>query len=121
MSAEGKKTAIKEAKTLVKMRQHYTCEKCGKPGNHGAHIMPVTYAGTCADPDNLLCLCSSCHSVGPKSAHQNPHDFVRWFEERWPGRYDVLREKANEYTRHPVQIDWKELTKELRELQKDAD
>jgi len=124
MAASGKNTAIAEAKKVSKLKAHYTCEKCGKMDGvmHGAHIMPVTYAGTCADPYNILCLCAGCHSMGPHCAHQNPHEFVRWFEEMFPGRYDDLRERAYSYSKNPMpKKDWKAITKELRQMQKDLE
>ena len=95
----------------------WKCEKCGKPvegrSAHGAHIMPVTYAGTCADPENLLCLCPGCHSMGPNSAHQQPQQYVYWLDETFPGRYERVREKAIKYSQNPYpKIDWKEVRKE---------
>lgn len=81
--------------------------------------MPVTWAATAADPNNILCLCAGCHSMGPNSAHQNPHKFVRWFEDTFPGRYDELEHKATEYSRTKFpKIDWEETYLTLKELYK---
>lgn len=118
-----KEKAVELAKTLVKQRANYVCEKCGSSREatgkqmHGAHIMPVTWAATAADPYNLLCLCASCHSMGPNSSHQNPIPFGRWFDEKFPGRFDALQNKAVTYsqTRFP-KIDWEEVYNNLKNL-----
>ena len=96
----AKENAIKLAKQISKTRQNYECEKCDKTlargwQMHGAHIMPVTWAKTAAMPENILCLCASCHSMGSNSQHQDPIPFSRWFDAKWPGRYDELS-KAQE-------------------------
>jgi len=84
---------------------------------HGAHIMPVTYNGTAADPYNILCLCAGCHSMGPKSAHQNPVEFSRWLDITFPGRYDECNQRAQEYTRNPKpKKDWVAIRAELKIL-----
>lgn len=115
-----KDLAVDEAKLLVKLQHDYTCEKCNraKPevAIHGAHIMPVTYAGTAADPENILCLCAGCHSMGPKSAHQQPHEFVYWMDEKFPGRYQKMKDRANEYSRNPIpKKDWQEIRENLKQ------
>lgn len=119
-----KSLAIDEAKKYVKTLHNYTCEKCGNKGRqqHGAHIMPVTWAGTAADTDNILDLCSTCHSVGRESAHEDGVQFARWLEEKFPGRYDRLREKAVKYATNPFpKIDWKEVRKEIKKKMEELD
>lgn len=93
-----KKACIELAKRICRIGG--VCIKCGRSKAqgwqiHAAHIMPVTYANTCASTYNLIPLCAACHSMGPRSAHQNPHEFVLWFEERFPGRYKLLQAIAN--------------------------
>ena len=117
-----KKKAIDLAKKLVKTRQNYTCEKCGKSRTasglqmHGSHIIPVTYAKTAADPENILCLCSSCHKMARDSWHEDPVANGRWFDEKWPGRYDALREEATTYSQNPFpKLDWVQIHQELEE------
>lgn len=129
MSKKNLKTkAVDVAKTIAKVRDNYTCQKCGATREtrmiHGAHIMPVTYGATAADPDNILALCSTCHSMGKNSAHQDPIQYGLWFEEKYPGKYAKLREKAIAYDRNPFpKIDWEEvrirLKKELDTMEKD--
>ena len=115
--------AVDEAKLYVKILANWTCEKCGKTKYesqmHGAHIMPVTYSGTAAEPFNLLCLCAGCHSMGAKSAHQNPVEFTRWLEEAFPGRYDKMKEMAYNYSKNPrPKRDWIEIRKQLKSMVK---
>lgn len=115
-----KKLAITLAKTIAKQRANYICEKCYRSRQqgwamHGAHIMPVTYAATAADPHNIICLCASCHSMGPKSSHQNPIDFGRWFDEKYPGRYDSLRHKALAHAKNTARINWQKIYEDLKE------
>lgn len=123
MSAKEK--AVKLAKDIAKGRADYICEKCGRSKEqgwvmHGAHIMPVTWAKTAADPNNILCLCASCHSVGSSSQHQDPVPFSRWLDHEFPGRYDDLRAQAVAYSKNPKpKMDWDEVLKVLREEAKE--
>ena len=107
MQNKYRKKCIELAKKISKERANYICEKCGRSKKqgwqmHGAHIIPVNYSGTCADPYNILCLCAACHSIGGKSAHQNPVEFSRWLDNRFPDRYDKLWLIANSINK----IDW---------------
>lgn len=116
--------AVDEAKLIAKLRAGYKCEKCPKTKEdgwqmHGAHIIPVGYNGTAADPDNILCLCATCHSMGKDSSHQNPIPFSNWFNEKFPGRYDELWQIAWGYTQNPrPKKDWIQIRKDLKELTK---
>lgn len=117
-----KKKAIDLAKTLVKQKQNYVCERCGRSRDasgyqmHGSHVMSVSFAKTAALPENILCLCSSCHKMSPQSWHEDPVGAARWFDQKWPGRYDKLREMAVNYSRNPKpKIDWEEVYRELKE------
>lgn len=117
----AKANAIKLAKIISKTRQNYECEKCDKTlaqgwQMHGAHIMPVTWAKTAAMPENILCLCAACHSMGSNSQHQDPIPFSRWFDDKWPGRYDELRKLAVDYSQNPKpKIDWVEVLDGLKQ------
>lgn len=121
MSKRGaaKQKAVILAKLIAKNRDNWTCIKCGRSKEegwtmHGAHIMPVEWDGTAADPENIICLCATCHSMGRKSAHEDPIEFARWYDETFPGKYDKLREQAYEYSRTKFpKIDWKEVHKDL--------
>lgn len=100
-----KKKCIELAKKIV--RSQGFCAKCGRTKEqgyqiHGAHIIPVTYANTCAMTYNILNMCAACHSMGGESAHQNPHSFVLWFEKTFPGRYTLLQSIAQTHKKN----DW---------------
>jgi len=118
----AKTKCVDVAKDISKMKANYICEKCGATREvrqiHGAHIMPATYNGTAADPENIITLCSTCHSIGRTSAHQDPIQFGIWFEDRYPGRYEKLNKKAQDYTKNPIKIDWDELRQDLLKIKK---
>lgn len=116
--------AVDEAKRVAKLRDNYTCQKCNRSKKmgyqmHGAHIIPVEYDGTAADPENILCLCATCHSVGRTSAHEDPVKFGRWFDEMYPGLYDRMWQRAWEYIKNPFpKKDWKRIRQQLKEVLK---
>lgn len=104
--------AIEEAKRITRLKG--SCEKCGvsalKAQMHGSHIMPVTYAATAADLENILCLCAGCHNMRNDSWHHDIIGNARWFEQKWPGRYDKLQAKAISYSQNPFpKINWEEI------------
>jgi hypothetical protein len=121
MKTSDKKKAIDMAKLVAKERDGYVCQKCGRSREqgwtmHAAHIMPVSWSGTCADPENMLTLCATCHSMGKTSAHDDPVNFGRWFDEHYPGLYDKMRDKAFKYSSNPYpKINWVELREELKD------
>jgi hypothetical protein len=120
MKTSDKKKCIDLAKKIAKERDGYICQKCGRSlqdgwQQHGAHIMPVGWSGTCADPDNIICLCATCHSVGKKSSHEDPVGYSEWFNKQYPGLYKKMRDKAYKYSANPFpKIDWAELYEELK-------
>lgn len=125
MAKTNKEKSVELAKSIVKNRHEYTCEICGRSREnngvqiHGAHIKPVTYSATAAEPYNILSLCAGCHSVGAKSQHQDPVPFSRWLDDTYPGRYDHLHEKAISYSQNPFpKIDWQEKLDELKQIAK---
>ena len=126
MKSSPKKTAIELAKKVAKERDGYVCQKCGKSRDggwtmHGSHIMPVSWSGTAADPENIICLCATCHSMGKTSAHDDPVNFGRWFDAKYPGLYDRMHKKAIEYSANPYpKIDWIEVIDKLKDQLKQS-
>ena len=113
-----KKKSIELAKKIAKDKASWKCEKCGRTKKQGwkmdgAHIIPVEYGLTCANPENILCLCATCHRLGRNAAHENPVPFTRWLEETFPGRYDKLWEIARK-SRPIYDSEWKETFKNLK-------
>lgn len=58
-------------RTAVLKRDNYTCVNCGRTGGefHVHHIIPRSEGGT-NSLDNLVALCSSCHSVQDAKGHK---------------------------------------------------
>ena len=54
-----------------------------------AHLIGRRTASTRYDTLNAVCLCAECHMKFGES----PHEWVRWVESMWPGRWDILNEK----------------------------
>ncbi len=102
-----KNKAINLAKKIVRERIN-ECERCGKKSGKfdGAHILPVRYAATAAEIDNILCLCAGCHTFSNDSCHRNPVSFTRWLDSYAPGRYERLLEKVRSTTQLSAE-DWK--------------
>lgn len=102
-----KKKSIDLAKKIIRESINQ-CEWCGKRGVKfdGAHIIPVRFNATAADLDNILCLCSHCHTLSSHSCHENPVLFTRWLDSYAPGRFYKLWERAREITDFTAQ-DWK--------------
>lgn len=84
-------------KTYAKVRDHYTCQKCGKQvkgsGMHGSHVIPVSAGNRLRwDGLNLKALCYHCHI---NWWHKNPMESAEWFKTKFPDRWEYLQtEKA---------------------------
>jgi len=48
----------------IRIRDNYTCQKCGLHGWHVHHIVPKGMGGS-DDPSNLETLCEKCHHSQP--------------------------------------------------------
>lgn len=82
------------------------CEKCGGTANlQCSHVLSRSILSLRCDPENAICLCYRCHIVGPDSWHHDPVSNSRWFESKWPGRYDNLIQKRNKITK----VSWKDV------------
>jgi hypothetical protein len=82
-----------------------------------SHVLPRTYYCIRCDERNAITLCFKCHFHW---WHKNPFEAVEWFEEKYPGRYQELRE----LTWHPEKVFWDiklmELKKRLKEMKNDS-
>lgn len=75
-----------------KIREKGQCEKCGTTNNlQASHIIPRQVYATRWDLLNGICLCYRCHIHW---AHKYPHDFVYWFNRKFPRRYSLLIKRA---------------------------
>jgi hypothetical protein len=92
---------------LVRKRDG-SCLRCGKRETlQCSHVMPRTYLSVRWLPENAITLCYSCHIHW---WHKYPHEAVAWFDEKFPGRYQKIRELANQH----IKVDREETLKELK-------
>lgn len=77
------------------IRSQGVCDKCGSTRNlQCAHVISRRHLKTRFDLENGLCLCVKCHLF---EAHREPHEFVRWFDNKYGGSlYEELKKRAND-------------------------
>lgn len=99
---------------VIKLRDDYTCQKCGgkpKPqGCHWAHIYSRTSQKMRWDLLNSFVLCNGCHRFW----HANPIDAENWLKNKFPARYSYLQNIRRMPTRHiPMAFleEWLEMAK----------
>jgi 5-methylcytosine-specific restriction endonuclease McrA len=93
-----KKRADRVMSNYVRTKANFTCEYCGKSSGitDCHHIISRTNLRLRHDPNNLICLCKSCHCFGSGSFHKNPLVTMEWFKENHPKRYEYLKKHYNE-------------------------
>jgi hypothetical protein len=88
----GKKACVRLARQLA--RKTGVCSKCGRTKGEvqiqAAHIVPEEHHWLSFGVHNMIELCASCHKWSGDSWHKNPVLMARWFENKYPGRYDEL-------------------------------
>lgn len=90
-----------------KVRSIGYCEWCGKTENlQCSHVVSRTVMSLRCDSENAICLCYACHM---HKWHLEPISSAKWFEGKYPGRYDRLVEKRNVIKK----VDWKEVYESL--------
>ncbi len=62
----------------VRMRDKFTCQRCGRLGNQPHHIFSRAIRHLRHDLGNGICLCAGCHTLGTESAHKGPEAFRDW-------------------------------------------
>lgn len=90
------------------VRSQGVCDKCGTTRNlQCAHVKSRKYLQTRWDFENSLCLCVKCHLYW---AHKEPHEFVRWFDEKFGGNlYDELTRRAKKIKKFDYEAKFEEL------------
>jgi len=96
--ASQKAKRIQERRMDVKwskcIRAIRKCAMCGETNKqlHAHHL--ITRSRKCLrwKLENGLCLCASCHKLGAESAHRNPHVFTMRLRERYPDRWEWIRD-----------------------------
>ena len=111
-----RKLCVKSAKDEAKIRDNHICQKCGKrvegQNAHGSHILNEgAYPLMSAEKYNILTFCYYCHI---NWWHKNPLEASVWFNDKWPGRYDELREMDKEKRTHVV--NWEKRWAEIKSL-----
>ena len=107
LAKRQKKEGMKEWVRLVKERDNYVCQLCGKkmdplkPAGFAAHhILPRTIKELACDVNNGITLCSYCHHWSPFAVHQNCIYFSLWLKIHRKEQYDYLVEKLNEIAKN---------------------
>lgn len=98
------------AKEIVKRRDNYTCQRCGKKVSwsdcHASHVIPVSRDGRLAyDPMNMKVLCYHDHL---NWRHKHPIEAGRWFTDTFPERWKYLESQYAEGVRWTIPIQWLE-------------
>lgn len=88
----------KLVKEVIKIRDDYTCQHCGKKVEgsncHGSHVIPVSRGNALRwDELNLKTLCYHCHI---NWWHKNPTESGEWFKSKFPDRWAYLQTYKNE-------------------------
>ena len=96
--AKLKAKLIEIVKKIVKERDNYTCQYCGKQVEgsncHASHIIPVSRDGRLAvDPSNMIVLCYHHHL---NWWHKHPIEAAEWFNTKYGALYDALLIKYRE-------------------------
>lgn len=104
-----KKQCDKLVKDIVKIRDKYICQKCGKHTSgsdcHGSHVVPVSAGNKLAfDEQNLKVLCYHCHI---NWWHKHPLEAAAWFNATFPDR--ALYLEQNKGIKQMKLLDWFEL------------
>jgi hypothetical protein len=72
-----------------------------------------------ADLDNILCLCFTHHlgtwNAKEPSWHSNPLEMTEWFREKYPERYQALKQRSWGNEQADEQF-WRKKLKELEEI-----
>lgn len=116
--AKLKKKLDVAAKTAAKVRDNYTCQKCGRTDNiHGSHVYPVSSGDLLRwDIMNIKALCFHCHMSW---WHKNPLEAAEWFNDTFPDRAAYLQSKIDTY--NDLVVKPKMSIDDLRELLKSFD
>lgn len=80
-------------KLYVKLRDDYTCQRCGKKlegvNCHASHVIPVSRSGYLrCEPMNMKVLCYHDHM---NWWHKHPIEAGAWFTDTFPERWEYLK------------------------------
>jgi 5-methylcytosine-specific restriction endonuclease McrA len=82
----------------IRTRDGWTCQRCGSPFRiQCAHLIGRAYRAIRFAAPNATALCQGCHVY---MTHR-PLEWMDWVEERWPGRWAMLKTQALAAHEHP--------------------
>ena len=87
---------------IVKKRDNFTCQRCGKPGDQVHHIFGRGYAVRW-NLDNGVCLCFTDHILGAHSKSiKRVNEFHDWVRDFLGERYNILNAESNKVVKAGV-------------------
>ncbi len=99
---------------IVKWRDGYECQRCETDQYlQCAHLISRSYKSIRTELENATTLCRSCHMMFT----HHPLEWEAWCEEKWPGRFLALKQRALRHER----VEWKAERDRLVALVKDAE
>jgi 5-methylcytosine-specific restriction endonuclease McrA len=98
-------------KDYVKIRDNYTCQRCGKKVEgtncHASHVIPVSRSGRLQfDPLNMKVLCYHDHI---NWWHKHPVEAGQWFTDTFPDRWAYLEAIHKEPKRPIKEVELQEM------------
>lgn len=106
------KKCMEVAKEIVHLRDRDICQKCEKhvTGSNCqcSHIIS-DWSDTrmSVDPDNMKILCYYCHL---NWRHKQPIEATKWFMDKFPWRYEMLKERQSKQDIGSISLTWRENT-----------
>jgi len=98
-----KKKEIKKLDKIVRelcLKRDKKCVKCGiKESLNIHHLVGRTNYALRWELDNLICLCSGCHTLRRNSYHNDPTNW-EGFKKRYPKRYKIINNLKNKIIKH---------------------
>ena len=98
----------------IKLRDDYTCQKCGKSGTkqiHWSHVIPRSAGNRLRwDVLNSKTLCAYCHR---RWWHSNPMEAMEWFKDKFPDRARYIARERVKGTKKFTEDELIELAEEL--------
>jgi 5-methylcytosine-specific restriction endonuclease McrA len=101
----------KKFREVINERDNGICQYCGGSGNNVHHIVGRRNRSLRWFTENSLLLCPGCHTFRTDSFHQNPLTTMKWFEEKYPERYQAINERKNKILKQSYEEVLDELTR----------
>jgi len=108
--------AVEWAKKIAKHLAGYVCCKCGNSAEmekqqHGSHILPEgKFHRMSVIVENIMDQCARCHF----DWHENPLAQKKWFEEKFPGKYEQLKAMDAEFKKDHIKPNYKQIHDDLK-------